>query len=106
MDFAYSEKVKGLRKQLNDFMHRFIYPNEQTYQDQIAASGNPHHHAEIVAERKVKARAEGLWNRFLPDEEDGAGLTNLEYAPLAEVMGRADWASDVRHCAAPDPGAM
>jgi len=106
MDFAYSEKVKGLRKQLNDFMQRFIYPNEQTYQDQIAASGNPHHHAEIVDELKVKARAEGLWNLFLPDEEYGAGLTNLEYAPLAEIMGRVAWASEVFNCAAPDTGNM
>src|SRR5205807_2356444 len=106
MDFAYSEKVKGLRKQLNDFMQRFIYPNEQTYQDQIAASGNPHHHAEIVDELKVKARAERLWNLFLPDEEYGAGLTNLEYAPLAEIMGRVAWASEVFNCAAPDTGNM
>jgi acyl-CoA dehydrogenase len=106
MDFAYTEKVKGLRKQLNDFMHRFIYPNEQTFQDQIAASGNPHHHAEIVDELKVKARAEGLWNLFLPDEEYGAGLTNLEYAPLAEIMGRVIWASEVFNCAAPDTGNM
>jgi len=106
MDFAYSEKVKGLRKQLNDFMQRFIYPNEQTYQEQIAASGNPHHHAEIVDELKVKARAEGLWNLFLPDEEYGAGLTNLEYAPLAEIMGRVAWASEVFNCAAPDTGNM
>src|SRR5256714_481029 len=106
MDFAYSEKVKGLRKQLNDFMQRFIYPNEQTYQDQIAASGNPHHHAEIVDELKVKARAERLWNLFLPDEEYGAGLTNLEYAPLAEIMGRVAWASEIFNCAAPDTGNM
>ena len=106
MDFAYTEKVKGLRKQLNDFMQRFIYPNEQTFQDQIAASGNPHHHAEIVDELKVKARAEGLWNLFLPDEEYGAGLTNLEYAPLAEIMGRVAWASEVFNCAAPDTGNM
>ncbi|TMD68413.1 MAG: acyl-CoA dehydrogenase [Chloroflexi bacterium] len=106
MDFAYTEKVKGLRKQLNDFMQRFIYPNEQTFQDQIAASGNPHHHAEIVDELKVKARAERLWNLFLPDEEYGAGLTNLEYAPLAEIMGRVAWASEVFNCAAPDTGNM
>jgi acyl-CoA dehydrogenase len=106
MDFAYTEKVKGLRKQLNDFMHRFIYPNEQTFQDQITGSGNPHHHAEIVDELKVKARAEGLWNLFLPDEEYGAGLTNLEYAPLAEIMGRVIWASEVFNCAAPDTGNM
>jgi acyl-CoA dehydrogenase len=106
MDFAYTDKVNGLRKQLNDFMQRYIYPNEQTYRDQIAASGNPHHHAEIIDELKVKARAEGLWNLFLPDEEYGAGLTNLEYAPLAEIMGRVGWASEVFNCAAPDTGNM
>jgi acyl-CoA dehydrogenase len=106
MDFAYTDKVNGLRKQLNDFMQRYIYPNEHTYRDQIAASGNPHHHAEIIDELKVKARAEGLWNLFLPDEEYGAGLTNLEYAPLAEIMGRVGWASEVFNCAAPDTGNM
>ena len=106
MEFAYSDKINGLRKQLNDFMGRYIYPNEQTYREQIAASGNPHHHAEIVDELKVKARAEGLWNLFLPDEEYGAGLTNLEYAPLAEIMGRVGWASEVFNCAAPDTGNM
>ncbi len=106
MDFAYSDKVNALRKRLNDFMDRYIYPNEQTYRDQIKASGNPHHHAEIIDELKAKARAEGLWNLFLPDEEYGAGLSNLEYAPLAEIMGRASWSSEVFNCAAPDTGNM
>jgi len=106
MDFAYTEKVERLRKQLNDFMNRYLYPNEQTFQDQVAASGNPHHHAEIIDELKVKARAEGLWNLFLPDKEYGAGLTNLEYAPLAEYMGRVTWSSEAFNCAAPDTGNM
>src|SRR2546425_4366641 len=106
MDFAYSEKVNELRKRLRDFMDRYIYPNEQTYRDQIAASGNPHHHAEIVDELKARAKEEGLWNLFLPDDEYGAGLTNLEYAPLAEIMGRVMWASEVFNCAAPDTGNM
>jgi acyl-CoA dehydrogenase len=106
MDFAYSEKVNQLRKRLSDFMERYIYPNEKTYLDQIAASGNPHHHAEIVDELKAKAKEEGLWNLFLPDDEYGAGLTNLEYAPLAEIMGRVMWASEVFNCAAPDTGNM
>ena len=106
MEFAYTDKVNGLRKQLNDFMDRYIYPNEQTCREQIAASGNPHHHAEIIDELKAKARAEGLWNLFLPDEEYGAGLTNPEYAPLAEIMGRVGWASEVFNCAAPDTGNM
>ena len=106
MDFAYTDKVNGLRKQLNDFMERYIYPNEQTYHEQIAASGNPHHQAEIIDELKVKAREESLWNLFLPDEEYGAGLSNLEYAPLAEIMGRVSWASEIFNCAAPDTGNM
>ncbi len=106
MDFAYSEKVNALRSRLSAFMDRYIYPNESTYNDQIAASGNPFHHPEIVDELKAKARAEGLWNLFLPDEEHGAGLTNLEYAPLAEIMGRVAWSSEVFNCAAPDTGNM
>ncbi len=106
MDFAYSEKVNALRQQLTTFMERFIYPNIPTYHAQIAASGDPHHHAEIIDELKDKAKAEGLWNLFLPDKRYGAGLTNLEYAPLAEIMGRVSWASEVFNCAAPDTGNM
>src|SRR5262245_54408073 len=78
VDFAYSEKVQALQQQISNFMDRYIYPNLQTYHEQIAASGNPHHHAEIIDELKVKAREQGLWNLFLPDEEYGAGLSNLE----------------------------
>jgi acyl-CoA dehydrogenase len=106
MDFSYSEKVNELRKSVSDFMDRYIYPNEQTYRDQITASGNPHHHAQIVDELKAIAKTQGLWNLFLPGDEYGAGLTNLEYAPLAEIMGRAGWASEVFNCAAPDTGNM
>ena len=106
MDFAYTEKVNELRKRVSAFMDRSIYPNEQTFRDQVVTSGNPHHHAEIVDELKTKAKAEGLWNLFLPDDEYGAGLTNLEYAPLAEIMGRVGWASEVFNCAAPDTGNM
>ena len=69
MDFAYSEKVNELRNQLSNFMDRYIYPNEQTYRDQIVASGNPHHHTEIIDELKIKARTQELWNLFLPDDE-------------------------------------
>ncbi|QBD79021.1 acyl-CoA dehydrogenase [Ktedonosporobacter rubrisoli] len=106
MNFAYSDKVNELRTRLTDFMERSIYPHEQTYREQIAASGNPHHHAEIVDELKARAREQGLWNLFLPDRAYGAGLTNLEYAPLAEIMGRVGWASEVFNCAAPDTGNM
>jgi acyl-CoA dehydrogenase len=106
MDFTFSEKVTTLRQQLSDFMDRYIYPNQQNYREQLAASPDPHHHAEIIDELKVKAREQGLWNLFLPDKEYGAGLTNLEYAPLAELMGRVGWSSEVFNCAAPDTGNM
>lgn len=106
MDFAYSEKVRALQQRLTDFMERYIYPNQQTYRDQLAASDDPHHHAEIVDELKAIAREQGLWNLFLPDQEYGAGLNNLEYAPLAEIMGRVGWSSEVFNCAAPDTGNM
>ncbi len=107
MDFNYSSKVQSLQKRLGDFMERYIYPNVQTYREQLAASpDSPHEHTAIVDELKVKARAEGLWNLFLPDEEYGAGLTNLEYSPLAEMMGHAGWSSEVFNCAAPDTGNM
>lgn len=106
VDFAYSDKAKTLQKQLSDFMDRYIYPNERIYREQIAASGNPHHHAEIVDELKEQAKKQGLWNLFLSDAEYGAGLTNLEYAPLAELMGRVAWSSEVFNCAAPDTGNM
>jgi acyl-CoA dehydrogenase len=106
VDFAYSEKVNELRARMNDFMDRYIHPNERTYREQIEASGNPFHHAEIVDELKARAKAEGLWNLFLPDKEYGAGLTNLEYAPLAEITGRVQWAPEVFNCSAPDTGNM
>ncbi len=106
MDFTYSETVEKWRRRLLAFMDRFIYPNEHVPRAQIEASGNPFHHAEIIDELKVKARAEGLWNLFLPDHAYGAGLTNLEYAPLAEIMGRVLWSSEVFNCSAPDTGNM
>ncbi len=106
MDFSFTPKVNELRERLNTFMDRNIYPNEKVPKQQIAASGNPHHDAEIIRELKVKAREAGLWNLFLPDKEFGAGLTNLEYAPLAEIMGRVSWSSEVFNCAAPDTGNM
>lgn len=106
MEFAYSDKVNALRVRVSQFMDRYIYPNQKTYREQLAASSDPHHHAEIVDELKAIAKAEGLWNLFLPDTEHGAGLTNLEYAPLAEIMGRVGWSSEVFNCAAPDTGNM
>lgn len=106
MDFAYTDRAKSLIERLSGFMDRYVYPNERVYHEQIAASGDPFHHTEVIDDLKAKARAEGLWNLFLPDNEYGAGLTNLEYAPLAELMGRVPWAAEVFNCAAPDTGNM
>jgi len=106
MDFAYSAKVEGLRERLLAFMDRHVYPNERVPEEQLAAMGEPHGHPPIVDELKERARAEGLWNLFLPDAAHGAGLTTLEYAPLAEIMGRVAWAPEVFNCAAPDTGNM
>lgn len=106
MEFAYSEKVHALRTQITEFMDRFVYPNERMHREQIVASGNPFHHPEIVDELKAQAKAAGLWNLFLPDSEYGAGLSNLEYAPLAEITGRVHWAPEVFNCSAPDTGNM
>src|SRR3972149_4413913 len=106
MDFAPTAKVSALRQKLADFMERFVYPNERTYGEQIEASGDRHHRPKILEELKAKAKDAALWNLFLPDPAYGAGLTNLEYAPLAEVMGRVLWASEVFNCSAPDTGNM
>ena len=105
MDFDYSEKVRGLRKQVSGFMDEYIYPNEKTFYAQIA-EGDRWQPTSIVEELKPKARAAGLWNLFLPESEYGAGLTNLEYAPLCEIMGRSPMAPEVFNCSAPDTGNM
>ena len=106
MDFELSEKVKEVQRQLERFMDEHVYPAERVAMEQVEASGNPHHMPEIVQELKAKAKKIGLWNLFLPDEAYGAGLTNLEYAPLAEIMGRSAIASRIFNCAAPDTGNM
>ncbi|AFT71800.1 Acyl-CoA dehydrogenase domain protein [Alloalcanivorax dieselolei B5] len=103
MDFAYPEKTQTLIAQLNAFMDEHIYPNEARYEEELAA-GN--YWPEVIEELKPKARAAGLWNLFLPESEHGAGLTNLEYAPLCEIMGRVMWAPEVFNCSAPDTGNM
>lgn len=109
MDFQYSDKVKTLQARLTQFMTDFVYPNEQVFFGEIEANraaGNAWIPTKIVEELKQKARAAGLWNLFLPQSELGAGLTNLEYAPLCEIMGRAVWAPEVFNCSAPDTGNM
>jgi acyl-CoA dehydrogenase len=104
MDFTFSSKVKDLQRRLQAFMDEFIYPNEQRFYDEIER--NRWSPARAIEELKPKARAAGLWNLFLPDDANGAGLTNLEYAPLCEIMGRSVIAPEVFNCSAPDTGNM
>ena len=109
MDFDYTPKVKDLQKRLNAFMDQHIYPNEDAFHNEVEANrakGNPWVPTKIMEELKDKARAAGLWNLFLPQSERGAGLTNLEYAPLCEIMGRSHIAPEAFNCSAPDTGNM
>src|SRR5262245_12060560 len=114
MHFEYSEKVKYLQKKLSAFMDEHIYPNEPLFYEQLEENtrqGKRWHPVPIIEELKPKARAAGLWNLFLPIESDpdgqyGAGLTNLEYAPLCEIMGRVPFAPEIFNCSAPDTGNM
>ena len=105
MNFDYSDKVQSLLKQVKAFMDEHVYPNERTFLQQIE-EGDRWQPTQIVEQLKPKARAAGLWNLFLPESEYGAGLTNLEYAPLCEVMGRSPMAPEVFNCSAPDTGNM
>jgi len=105
MNFDYSEKVQALQKKLAAFLDEYIYPNEKTYFEQIR-EGDRWQPTAIVEELKPKARAAGLWNLFLPESEYGAGLANLEYAPLCELMGHSVMAPEVFNCSAPDTGNM
>lgn len=106
MDFDYSPKVKALQKRLQEFMDAYIYPNEETYYNQLNSQGDRWQIPPIMEELKAKAKSADLWNLFLPESERGAGLTNLEYAPLCEIMGRSFIAPEVFNCAAPDTGNM
>jgi acyl-CoA dehydrogenase len=105
MDFAYSDKVRELQLRVQAFMDEHVTPNEELYHQQVEAGGRwcvpP-----ILDELKAKAKQAGLWNLFLPESERGAGLTNLEYAPLCEIMGTSKWAPEVFNCSAPDTGNM
>jgi acyl-CoA dehydrogenase len=104
MDFTFSSKVQDLQRRLQGFMDEYIYPNEQRFYDETER--NRWSPTRIIEELKPKARAAGLWNMFLPDQEYGAGLTNLEYASLCETMGRSMMAPEVFNCSAPDTGNM
>ncbi len=107
MDFAYSPRVEELRGRLLEFMDSHIYPAEPVYVEQMTAAGDPHHHPQIIEDLKREARSRGLWNLFLPDPELGAGLSVLEYAPLAEITGRSPHlAPEALNCSAPDTGNM
>lgn len=107
MHFAYSEKVLALQEKLTKFMEEYIYPNELAYEEYVNAQANRWASVPPFMEvLKQKAKEQGLWNLFLPDSEYGMGLTNLEYAPLCEIMGRSHIAPEVFNCAAPDTGNM
>jgi acyl-CoA dehydrogenase len=106
MDFEYSDKVKALQSRVSAFMDEHIYPNEKTFWDQLNNGKDRWAPIQIIEDLKPKAKAAGLWNLFLPESERGAGLTNLEYAPLCEIMGRVNFAPEVFNCSAPDTGNM
>ena len=109
MNFDYTPKVQELRQKLTSFFDEHIYPNERVFNSEVTANranGNAWIPTELIETLKEKARDAGLWNLFLPASERGAGLSNLEYAPLCEIMGRVPWAPEVFNCSAPDTGNM
>jgi len=104
--FEFSERAKQYQADLLDFMDSHVYPAETVYEQQMRAAGNPHFHPPILEELKTETRRRGLWNLFHPHTEWGPGLSNLDYAPLAEIMGRSHIASEACNCSAPDTGNM
>ncbi len=106
MDFEPSQRCSEFKERLTAFMDEHVYPAEATYELQMQESGNPHHQPQVMEDLKVLAREAGLWNMFLPDAEHGAGLSNADYAPLAEILGRSHIASEACNCSAPDTGNM
>ncbi len=106
MDFEPSERCSDFVERLNTFMEEQVYPAEEVYEGQLRESGDPHHQPAVMEELKGLARERGLWNMFLPDPTDGAGLSNSDYAPLAEILGRSHIASEACNCSAPDTGNM
>ena len=105
MQFEHTAKVQELMQRVSAFMEAHVYPNEARFEAEVA-EGDRWAPTRVIEELKAKAKAQGLWNLFLPESAHGAGLTNLEYAPLAEIMGRVQWASEVFNCSAPDTGNM
>jgi acyl-CoA dehydrogenase len=106
MDFQASERCVEFQERLRAFMDEHVYPAEPVYERQLRESGDPHHQPAIMEELKARAREAGLWNMFLPDADHGAGLSNSDYAPLAEILGRSHIASEACNCSAPDTGNM
>src|SRR3979411_930868 len=106
MEFEFSPRSLELQKQLADFIESHVVPAEPVYRQQVEESGNPHFHPPIMEELKAEARRRGLWNLFLPNSKLGAGLSNLDYAPLCELRGRNRLAAEATNCAAPDTGNM
>ena len=109
MNFDHTPKVRDLQARLSAFMDEHIFPREREVAQEMEAyraAGNPWQPIQVIESLKPKARDAGLWNLFLPQSSHGAGLTNLEYAPLAELMGRQPWSSEVFNCSAPDTGNM
>ncbi|MFN9196437.1 MAG: acyl-CoA dehydrogenase family protein, partial [Pseudomonadota bacterium] len=105
MDFSFSPRTQELRQRVSDFMDEHVFPAEARYWQELEANtsaGRRWTPLSVIEELKPKARQAGLWNLFLPESEYGAGLTNQEYAPLAELMGRVLWSSEVFNCSAPD----
>src|SRR5438445_3218966 len=106
MEFEYSKKTREYMEQVTDFMQKHVYPNERTFVDQLEAQPTRWQVPPVMEELKRRARERGLWNLFLPECEYGAGLTNLEYAPLCEIMGRSPIGAETFNCSAPDTGNM
>jgi acyl-CoA dehydrogenase len=106
MDFEPSQRCTEFKQRLSAFMDEHVHPAEEIYERQLRESGDPHHQPAVMEELKVRAREAGLWNMFLPDSDHGAGLSNVDYAPLAEILGRSHIASEACNCSAPDTGNM
>jgi acyl-CoA dehydrogenase len=106
MDFQPSERCTDFKGRLAAFLDEHVYPTEEVYERQLRESGDPHHQPAVMEELKTRAREAGLWNMFLPDPTLGAGLSNSDYAPLAELLGRSPIASEACNCSAPDTGNM
>jgi acyl-CoA dehydrogenase len=106
MDFQSSKRCIEYQERLTAFMDEHVHPAESVYERQLAGSGDPHHQPAVMEELKERAKQAGLWNMFLPDAEHGAGLSNSDYAPLAEILGRSHIASEACNCSAPDTGNM